>query len=660
MSFLDKPISELTSAELRRLISNEVARQVPAIPTGVLGLSDLEKPVTVTTLGTQGQVPTFHAPGTNFVFTSPGSLSDGVAPTLSPDLTAATSFVQGGIGLINAVWLPVTNGDPVAYDIHISSTGAAFTPTALTLYASTMATSVSIKAQANGSSLLYNIPYYIRIVAFDNDGAAAAGASVVAGTKISADIGTITAGTFIGTTFETSDPAGPAAARVIIDPAGVHLTDSSGGVVVDLPTDALASAQFNGAVTAASLVSQATTLNGTTQVAGAASLTAGVGTPSAAPALIGAVLGGSLNPLTRYYVAYAWSDGTHETLISPVASILPGGTNNTVNITLPPCPSGATQAIIYFQAGSTFSAGLGHRQGSQSASTTASSTAPWTSYNNAGAGSLAAATGPFSSTTATIRPTTVDSANVPYGWSIEGSGKLNFLGAALNSQFWLYDDFYGPGAFYAPLVVGSPFGQCWVYRGQGASNNIGRATPTSSSQNGILALATGTTATGHASFGTDGLFVGTMRYRFSVRFQVVTLPGATNSLFVVMGLSDASATTTGLTHTVGGNIGITFQNSTDSATGTLDLVSSDGTGTVARATGPTLDTSWHFAEFDANGAGTSISWWVDGIPQTAITTHIPPISSIIGVAAGIEKTAGLTSRNLNIDTIALFGDSVSG
>lgn len=662
MSFLDKPISELTSAELHRLISAEVARQVPAIPTGVLALDDSSRPVVTPLGGTQGQVLTFHQPNTDYVLTNPGSLSDGVKPTASPDLTVATSFVQGGIGLINVVWFPVTNADPVAYDVHISSTAAGFTPTALTLYGTTMATSMVIKAQANGSSLVYNTPYYIRIVAFDNDGAAAAGASVVAGTKISADIGRIDAGTFVGTTFETSDPAGPALARVIIDPAGVHLTDASGGVVVDLPTDLLANAQFNGAVTAASLVSQATTLNGVTQLAGAETLTSGVSTPLAAPALSASVAGGSFNALTRYYCAYSWYDGTHETLISPVTSILPGGTNNAITVTLPPAPVGATQARVYMNAGSTFVAGAGHLQVTVNpASNTATTSTLRTAYNNAGAASLAAATGPFTATTATIRPITVDSAGVPYGWSLEGNGKLNHLGAALNSQFWLYDEFLGAGAFYSALVVGAPFGQCWVYRGQGAANNIGRFAPTALTNNGVMALATGTTATGRASIGTDAAIpIGSSRLRFSVRFQCVTIPGATNSLFVCMGLTDSSAVTTGLTHTTGGNSGITFQNSTDTAAGTLNLVVSDGLGTAATSVGPTFDTGWHFAEFEANGAGTSISWWVDGVPQTAVTTHIPAISTLLGVAMGIEKTAGATSRNLNVDTVALFGDYVSG
>ncbi len=50
------------------------------------------------------------------------ALSDGIAPSNSP-----AAIVTGGYGHLFVTWTPITNADPVTYEIHLSTT-TNFTP----------------------------------------------------------------------------------------------------------------------------------------------------------------------------------------------------------------------------------------------------------------------------------------------------------------------------------------------------------------------------------------------------------------------------------------------------------------------------------------------------------------------------------------------------
>lgn len=653
MSFLDKPLSDMSLADIQRLIESEVARQVPAIPTGVLALNDQALPVTVSQFGTQGQVPTFHAPGTNFVFTNPGSLSDGAKPTTSPDLTAITSFVQGGIGLINVVWAAVTNGDPVGYDVHISSSNG-FTPDATTLYGTTMATSMVIKAQANGSSLIYNTNYYVRIVAFDNDGAAAAGVQSAAVT-ISADIGTITAGTLIGATVETASSG----QRAVMDSTGLHLYDSSNGVIVDLPSDSGRPAAFLGTVVAKQLTTLSAALEGTTYVAENVHLQGKVTDPTTAPSL-SVTSGGSLSASTRYYVAYAWYSGSAETTISPVASILTDTTNKTIQVTVPFAPSEASQVRVYVSTVS-FVTGAGHLQSTTAASTTLTTTIPVASYSSGGAASSAV------NTTAglaigVIRPIGVAAlaSDGSYnGWSLEGTGRLAFLGPTIFNQWWNYTEFLmGANEPSGAFVVG------------GTTGVVANGTP-ALDQPGVVNLGTGSNAAGRAAFNWGTLagapvMIGNCRIRFSVAFAARSgVPNGTNNYQIALGLVSSNDDST--VGTAGNSaIAFTFAGTTNPGTALFGLRTTNASGTTfsqakdASAVNVSLAVGvWHFAEFEVSMDASTINWWVDGVPQTAMTAgaaNFPAGADALLPHVGITKTASTSVRGIDIDRMAIFGD----
>jgi hypothetical protein len=93
--------------------------------------------------------------------------SDGIPPSSSP-----TPAVTGGIGYLFASWSPITNADPVTYEVHTSTTSG-FTPSAATKAAETAATVISLEKNPNGTLMAYGTTYYVAIIAKDADGSAA-------------------------------------------------------------------------------------------------------------------------------------------------------------------------------------------------------------------------------------------------------------------------------------------------------------------------------------------------------------------------------------------------------------------------------------------------------------------------------------------------------
>jgi hypothetical protein len=101
--------------------------------------------------------------------------TDGLPPDSSPIPT-----VIGGLGILSVRWDGIANHDPVYYDVHISS-AANFVPSADTLCLTTPATMATIRAlpgpepfpgEVDTRNLQYGVDYFIKIVAFDADGAA--------------------------------------------------------------------------------------------------------------------------------------------------------------------------------------------------------------------------------------------------------------------------------------------------------------------------------------------------------------------------------------------------------------------------------------------------------------------------------------------------------
>jgi hypothetical protein len=185
----------------------------------------------------------------------PPATSDGAPPSASP-----TANVVGGIGTLFVSWIPLTNHDPVTYNIHISTTSG-FTPDWTTLSQQVEASQAVIRTMPAGSPLDYATTYYVQIVAEDTDGAAAAGieasgspaqvtgpdiaveavtADKIVANSITAD--QIASVTDVSGTFETATEG----QRVVFDPSGIHLYDADGNELVSIPTDDSKSPTFRG------------------------------------------------------------------------------------------------------------------------------------------------------------------------------------------------------------------------------------------------------------------------------------------------------------------------------------------------------------------------------------------------------------------------------
>jgi hypothetical protein len=186
---------------------------------------------------------------------------DGLPPSTSPTPTVAGSIRQFFLS-----WDPVTNTDPVTYDVHMSLT-AGFTPGPTTLVGSTEGTTFVVQVENPD----YTVSYYFRVVARDDDGSAAAGTEVgqtlvaINSPDIAADAirannilaGQLTAShlssTFLQSGEITTGPAGTRRVRVSMD--GIQLLAADDSAVVEMPTDLDRPAVFNGQVQTSSLTS---------------------------------------------------------------------------------------------------------------------------------------------------------------------------------------------------------------------------------------------------------------------------------------------------------------------------------------------------------------------------------------------------------------------
>jgi hypothetical protein len=202
---------------------------------------------------------------------TPGTLppvsTDGAPPAASP-----TPTVAGGIGSLAIGWTAIANADAVTYEVHVS-TSSGFTPGPTTLAGQTDGTLLVVhRLPVDGSVLTSDATYFVKLIAKDADGSAAAGAQAsgsprqattddLAVGSVTADqvlVNTLTADRLasvllLANLIETADEG----QRVEIGPSGVKLFAPDNTELVDIPTDPTKSPTFRG-----NLVSGALTVLG--------------------------------------------------------------------------------------------------------------------------------------------------------------------------------------------------------------------------------------------------------------------------------------------------------------------------------------------------------------------------------------------------------------
>jgi hypothetical protein len=260
--------------------------------------------------------------------------TDGSAPSSSP----AAPTVLGGPGFLSVAWTAVANADPVTYEVHVSVT-TGFTPSAGTLVGEVSGTLYFIKQMPDDTDLDYGITYYVKIVAKDTDGSAAAG-SQGSGSMVQVNYPDIAVDAIrAGQILARSVTADKLAATLIIssilktaetgrrweaDLDGMRLIESDESILFSIPTDSAQPAVFNGALVASSLtatgpVSLRSTGNNITKV-GKLTLEAGQQAATAAPVVSTGFesFAATAKPTDA---RGAWHDGTNLWMI--------GGTGNT-------------------------------------------------------------------------------------------------------------------------------------------------------------------------------------------------------------------------------------------------------------------------------------------------------------------------------------------
>jgi hypothetical protein len=214
--------------------------------------------------------------------------TDGLPPTSSPD-----PFVMSGIGYFIARWDAITNADPVKYQVHISPT-LGFTATfndPTTMLGFTTGTQFTVKQlpgpdPAPGApdprKLDPDVTYYLRVIAYDDDGPAAQSLQAVAlslrvtGPDIAVNAiaaenivaGTLTGELFAATvilagTFKTADSG----QRVETGIAGIQGYKADGSLMINFPTDPTQTALIDAEIIARGLtVTNGATLRAATTV----------------------------------------------------------------------------------------------------------------------------------------------------------------------------------------------------------------------------------------------------------------------------------------------------------------------------------------------------------------------------------------------------------
>lgn len=361
--------------------------------------------------------------------------------------------------------------------------------------------------------------------------------------------------------------------------------------------------------------------------------------------------------------ASAWVAPYESAPFAPSAPVRTTSSALTVNATLPVAPTSATRAKIYMGT-STFNTGgaSGIYQQSITVSGSGTTAVALSSFTSTGHLSLGSGTWPTGSGAGVIQPAqAVDSTGARMGWTLEGNGRIRFVGPTVNTQFFLYDDFYYAASTYPGATQsGNAFGQTWTFNGDNTASGGSLTAGTSSTVDpGVVTASTGTSSSGRAAFRTNtSWFLGTARVRVSFYFMLDTMPGSTNSFVVNMGLLNSSTVKAPASTD---NCILVTLGAADGSNNAIRLNVANGGG-LATVDGTVTESAgaWHFVEFEVDAGRTAVNWWIDFTKQTAITTNIPASTTGMNLVAGIVKTAGTAARTLNVDTVSAYGDYVSG
>lgn len=188
-----------------------------------------------------------------------------------------------------------------------------------------------------------------------------------------------------------------------------------------------------------------------------------------------------------------------------------------------------------------------------------------------------------------------------------------------------------------------------VDAGAGAGASVQSGTygiGTSANAIGVSQMDTGTTATGRRTLSTNlsSLVTTKSRLRFSSRFAIEQLSSGTQTFTTIIGFLDTTATGDPA-H------GAYFRYTDGTNGGRWQCITSQASTRTTNDSGITADTNYHAFTIEINEAGTSTTFFIDGVLVATITTNIPngTLAQAFGYGWKIEKSVGTTQVNQSID-----------
>lgn len=227
-------------------------------------------------------------------------------------------------------------------------------------------------------------------------------------------------------------------------------------------------------------------------------------------------------------------------------------------------------------------------------------------------------------------------------------------GGSARSWIRLEDEFFGSGT--TAQQVGS-LGWGATSSGAGAAvSNISAATAGRNS--GVKRLSTGTTTTGYQNISLAANQIeGAPVFHCRFVFRIPTLGDATNSIITLIGLHDC------ITAGSGGVVtdGFFLYYSHDTNSGKFQSRASDAGSQTTADTGITaVANTWYTADAVCNGSGT-VTWYMASdtgslsqVSQHTSSTNFPDAGDVYSPLVVIEKWAGTTSRDLDVDYFFLY------
>jgi len=196
--------------------------------------------------------------------------------------------------------------------------------------------------------------------------------------------------------------------------------------------------------------------------------------------------------------------------------------------------------------------------------------------------------------------------------------------------------------------------------GTGSAARITGVYPNRTNQQGVIQLATGTTASGGASYrlgsgNTPTFFVGSGAISYEVLINIETLSTLANRFVNVFGFYTGSSITTSnnLISFIYDEGGVFASGGIGASANWKCVTGNAGTRTSTDSTIAVTASAWVKLRIEINANATSVGFYINDTLVATHTTNIPATTTALYFLNGIQKTTGLTSINMYGDYFSL-------